>query len=460
MKTVKCVFLLFLVVFAIAALAGHPVISPEHIAAIGMIPMAFGDTRIMELRDQRGKLIADARAIVDKADAEKRALTAEEDAKYTEIFGKAEETRARIEREEKLIEAERSVAAQAARGGEGGQGGQPAAGAQGSGQGGQGDRYRTHPRGTDQYRAAWARFCSGSTDPEVRALQADSDGAGGFATASMQFVDQLIKNVDDQVFIRQMATKFRVDTAAAMGAPSLDADPADSDWTSELATGSEDGTMSFGKRELHPRPLAKRIKVSNKLLRLYPGAESLVMSRLGYKFGITQEKAFMTGTGANQPLGVFVAHNAGIPTTRDVSAGNSATTPTFDGLMGAKYGLKGQYWNKAEWIFHRDVLLAIAKLKDGEGQYIWRESVRAGEPDRLLNLPISMSEYAPNTMTTGLYVGILGDFSNYWIADAVDMQVQRLIELYAEQNQIGFIGRLETDGMPVLAEAFVRVKLG
>ena len=45
------------------------------------------------------------------------------------------------------------------------------------------------------------------------------------------------------------------------------------------------------------------------------------------------------------------------------------------------------------------------------------------------------------------------------LADALDMQVQRLVELYAESNQDGFIGRLECDGMPALEEAFVRVKL-
>ena len=70
-----------------------------------------------------------------------------------------------------------------------------------------------------------------------------------------------------------------------------------------------------------------------------------------------------------------------------------------------------------------------------------------------------MSEYAPNTFTTGLYVGLLGDFSHYWIADALEMTVQRLVELYAGTNQTGFIGRLETDGAPVLEEAFARVKL-
>jgi hypothetical protein len=40
------------------------------------------------------------------------------------------------------------------------------------------------------------------------------------------------------------------------------------------------------------------------------------------------------------------------------------------------------------------------------------------------------------------------------------MQFQRLNELYAETNQTGIIGRKETDGQPVLSEAFARVKLG
>jgi HK97 family phage major capsid protein len=250
-----------------------------------------------------------------------------------------------------------------------------------------------------------------------------------------------------------------VPSAASLGVPTLTANPADADWTAEILTGSEDSTMAFGKRELHPHPLAKRIKVSNKLLRQAGGMEALVMARLAYKFAISQEKAFLTGSGSNQPLGIFTASNDGIPTTRDYSTGNTTTAPTFDGLIGAKFTLKGAYWGKAEWLFHRDVLAAIAKLKDGNGQYIWRESVRAGEPDRILNLPVAMSENAPSTMTTGLYVGMLADFSNYWIADALDMQVQRLTELYAETNQTGFIGRMESDGMPVLAEAFVRVKL-
>jgi len=250
-----------------------------------------------------------------------------------------------------------------------------------------------------------------------------------------------------------------VPNAESLGAPSLDTDPADPTWTSELAIGSEDSSMEFGFRELNPHPLAKYIKISRKLWRKVPSVESLVQQRLGYKFGVTAENAYLNGSGANQPLGVFTASDLGIPTSRDVSEGNLDDEIQFDGLIEAKYTLKSQYWPRARWIFHRDGQKQIAKLKDGNGQYIWRESVRVGEPDRVLGLPTHMSEYAPNTFTTGLYVGILGDFSFYWIADALAMEFQRLVELYAATNQIGIIGRLESDGMPVLSEAFVRVKL-
>jgi HK97 family phage major capsid protein len=219
--------------------------------------------------------------------------------------------------------------------------------------------------------------------------------------------------------------------------------------------------MAFGKRELTPHPLAKRIKVSETLLqRAALGAESIVRDRLAYKFGVTEESAFMTGSGANQPLGVFTANAQGISTGRDVSDGNTTTAIGADGLINAKYSLKSQYMMSPSlrWVFNRAAVKNIRKLKDGQGQYLWAPGL-AGAKDTILEVPFLMSEYAPSTFTTGLYVGIIGDFSWYWIAEALGMQVKRLNELYAETNQVGFIGRMEVDGMPVLEEAFARVKL-
>lgn len=292
-----------------------------------------------------------------------------------------------------------------------------------------------------------------------RALSADNDIYGGYLYAPLQLTQSLIKAVDNAVYMRQWATPNLLTSAESLGVPTLDTDPSDADWTHEVGTGDEDSSMSFGRRELKPHPLAKRLKISRKLLMKSPDSEGLVVSRLGYKFGVTMEKAMLTGNGSGQPLGVFTASPNGISTGRDVSTDNTTTAVTFDGLINAKYSLKGQYWSRAKWLGHRDLGKMVAKLKDGNGQYIWRESVRVGEPDMLLGIPFYMSEYAPNTFTTGQYVGILGDFSFVHTADSMAFEIQRLNELYAETNQIGLIGRLESDAMPVLEEAFVRVKL-
>lgn len=404
---------------------------------------------LKELRNNRGKAVADARSILDKADAEKRALTKEETDQYDKHIAEATRLKDSIDREERQKELEREAAEETLRS-----------------KGEKGDKRddSAGPRGSEEYRNAFFRFCAvgpqGLTPDEQRALSAGASTDGGFLLMPEQTIDQILKGVDDAVYIRQKATKFRVPAATSLGVPTMTADVADADWTTELATGNEDSSLKFGKRALYPqKPLAKRIKISNELLQRLPGVEAFVRGRLEYKFGLTHEKAFLTGTGMGQPLGLFTASADGIPTSRDVSTGNAQTAPTFDGLIEAKFSLKAQYMNRAEWMWHRDAVKLLTKIKDGEGNYIWRESVRAGEPDTLLGRPFTMSEYVPNTFTSGLYVGMFGDFSYYWIADALDMTIQRLVELYAETNQTGLIGRMSSDGMPVLAEAFARVKL-
>lgn len=412
----------------------------------------------IELKEQRMKLVVDARAILDTAEKEKRKMTADETTKYNAIDKDIDGLTDDIVRHEKQEVRELETSQRDSK---------PGTVAVIDTGGSQPKGFRA----SKEYKAAFSSFLKdGKMDPQFNAaLQMDNDTAGGFTVVPQQFAADLIKFVDDQVFVRSMGTKIQVDKAESLGAPSLDADPADSDWTSEIATGSEDSTMKFGKRELRPHPLAKRIKVSNKLIRASAlPVDNIVISRLGYKFAVTEEKAFLLGTGAQQPLGLMVADPNGISTGRDVATGNSATAIGADGLIEAKYKLKAPYRGRPStaWLFHRDAVKAIRKLKDNNLQYLWAPamgqafaSLAFGNPDRILDIPFYESEYMPNTFTTGKYVGLIGDYSFYWIADALNIAVQRLSELYAETNQTGFIARQEVDGMPVLEEAFARVTL-
>lgn len=404
---------------------------------------------IQKKKQERAKLIKQARDLLERAEENNRNLTAEEREQYDKIMEDANDLSETIQRMEQQWELERGLENTST---------EPIKPQLGDGGEGRGKENK------EEYRAALNKFLRGGMSvlgpEEQRVLQVSVDSSGGYIAAPQQFVAQLLKEVDDAVFIRQLATTFQLEKSVSLGVPSLDSDLNDADWTTELATGTQDDNLKFGKRELKPNPIAKRVKVSKKLIDVSAiSIDDLIRQRMNYKFAVTFEKAYLTGDGVDKPLGLFVASNDGISTNRDVSDGNTTTGVEFDGLINAKYKLKGQYWPRANWLFHRDVVKEVAKLKDNNGQYLWRESVRVGEPDRILGFPVRMSEFAPNTMTAGKYVGLLGDFSYYWIADAMDMTIQRLVELYAESNQIGYIGRMESDGMPVLEEAFVRVKL-
>jgi HK97 family phage major capsid protein len=458
-------------------------------------------SRLRTLRDRRGQLVQQIRELANQAG--ENALTPEQRANYDKLFADQTSVAEEIRREEQLADAERELVTTEFRGGRGANGngerpeqrttegltdeelravdaeldladdGVAAVASTQARRAAAPSRVhkqmsallrdqRAHPRSAIAYRAAYAQFLRGgmaSVGPDgVRALQAGTGAEGGYLATPMQTAAGIIIALNNLVWLRQLATTYAVPTAAALGVVSLDTDPADADWTSELATGSEDSSMAFGKRQLTPHPMAKRVKVSEKLMRMASGAEQIVQDRIAYKCSITEEKGFIVGSGAGQPLGVFTASVDGVPTSRDFTCGTT-TAITSAGLITMKYALRAPYRRKAQWLFHRDGIKQIALLTDTTNVPIWLPSLREGQPDTLLGHPVAESEYAPNTFTTGLYVGMFADFSNYVIADALDIRIVRLNELYAETGQVGFIARKETDGQPALAEGFVRGKL-
>lgn len=407
---------------------------------------------ILEMKQKRFALVKDARKILDTAEAEKREVTAEEKTQYDKIFGEVDslgENVVRMEKQERM-EKEMGESEQKPTIQDPADGGDKRTDAEKEA-GKQGDAFRKYLRGG----------VSALSAEEFRAMQVDDPTLGGYLLAPQKFVADLLKDIDDEVVIRQSATIHTLEKAASLGVVTLDADMEDADWTAELKTGTEDKSLKIGKRELKPNPLAKEATVSNTLLR--QGAisvEDLVRNRLAYKFGITEEKAYMVGDGHNKPLGLFVASDDGIPASRDVSEDMNATEMTADGIINVKYALKTIYQKRAKWLFHRNAVRQIRKMKDGNGQYIWVPGLTKDKGDELLESPMLISEYVPATFSSGKYVGLYGDFKYYWIVDCLSFSIQRLVELYAKQNKTGFIGRYEGDGQPVLAEAFIRIKLG
>lgn len=390
--------------------------------------------KIHEMKQERATVVASIREMMDKAEG--REMTAEELAALRRAEGEHDVIMARIEAEERQLEREREQGEVAER--------------------------RNEPTASDRTKL-FASALSGNPQrvAEYRAsFTLGDDAQAGNLTAPMEFRNQLIKEVDDKVFMRQISNVLPpIGASQTVGFPQRVNAATNAEWVTEIARAPEEDTLSYERREFKPNRMAKRILLSRTLVSHAPMAESVVRAEMAYSIAATQENAYMTGDGVNKPLGVFVASPNGIPDTRDVSAGNTATAVTIDGLINAKYSLKQEYLVGAQWIVHRDMVRELAKIKDSEGQYIWQPAVAQGVPDLMLGIPVNMSEYAPNTYTAGQYAAILGNFKHYWIIDADTLSIQVLNELYAEYNQIAYLYNYSGDGAPVLGEAFTRVKL-
>lgn len=434
---------------------------------------------LQELTDKRVALIEEARKIHETATSEDRELSAEDQQSFDRIMADADKLKAQIESEEKRIrnadrikEATEDLARTKPRqtsptkpGGDN----QPAA-------------YEFEFRknkvsfehGTDAYerhtpeaRRGYNRWLiDGAVSEGARyaALQTDIATDGGYLTTPEEVVAGLLKNIDDMVFMRGLSRVITLSPSAqTAGIRKRTAKLSSFAWGGELddVTDHADSSLKFGKRVLTPHYMTGMILVSRDLLRAaVMSVESIVMEELARDAAELEEQAFISGNGSQRPLGVFTASADGVPTSRDVSTGNTTTSITFDGLVSARMSLKKQYRESATWLFHRDAITQISKLKDGSGQYLWQPSRLVGEPDVILGRPVIESEWVPNTFTTGLYVGMLADFARgYTIADHLLLEMIRLNEKYAHTNQVAFIARRKVDGAPVLDEAFARVKL-
>lgn len=415
----------------------------------------------VELREERATLIAEARKTYTDAEKREGGITAADEEDFEKAMDGAEKLEKRYKQLERLEAAERGLD-------------EPGERRSASLDGSTRERETSIVKHSDT--AVSADFRHWMITGEVRkAVQPDprrvaelrdtivgTDAKGGYLLAPVKLTSDIVKLVDDQVFMRNLATITKVTDAKKLGIRKLLTRMADANWTTEVGAVTEDATMAFDRRDLEPYLLTKLAKASLRTLMLVTDAESIIRDELAYKFAITQEKAFMTGDGSSKPLGVFTASASGISTGRDVTAATGHTT-TFDAddLMNIKYSLKSAYMNDptVRWVFHRDAIKIARKLKDSYGVYLWSPGLSGGQPDKILDTPFVMSEYAPNTFTLGLYYCMIGAFRYYRIAEVADLMIQRLTELYAATNEIGFIGRIWVDGAPILEEAFARGKL-
>ena len=313
-------------------------------------------------------------------------------------------------------------------------------------------------------KAAYSKFLklglSRLAATELKALSAGDDQAGGYISVPDQHRDELITKQREMSAMRRIARVLPPIPGGSSVTPSEENDLSDAEWTTEIKTGNADTVKPFGRRVLTPHPLAKRIKVSRTLMRSARfDMEAWVNDRMAYKFAVPEENAFINGSGAAQPLGLLNTSDLPVFTT----AGSLAVTG--DDVINWVYSLPARYAPGATILCNRAFIRKVRLLKGTDNNYLWQPGLQGGSPSRILDTPYEVSDRfddgldANDAWEASAKIAVIGDFQYYWIVDSLNFTLQRVDELYAETNEVGFIGRKEADGMAVLAEAFYALKV-
>jgi len=225
-------------------------------------------------------------------------------------------------------------------------------------------------------------------------------------------------------------------------------------WKAEEAAYST-SDETFAEVQLRAYKASALIKVSEELLHdsAFP-LDSFLATEFGRRLGKLEEEAFVVGTGSGQPTGVVGGSTLG-------TTASATNAITVDEVTDLYYAIGRAYRSRASWLMKDSTVKALRKLKtgvSGDNTYLWQAGLRDGEPDTLLGRPVYVSEFMP-AIATGEKAILFGDFSYYYIGDRNQMSMQRLVELYAANGQVGFRQFKRTDGKLALATAMYHLKL-
>jgi HK97 family phage major capsid protein len=141
----------------------------------------------------------------------------------------------------------------------------------------------------------------------------------------------------------------------------------------------------------------------------------------------------ITGSGSSQPTGIFTALDANT---------NVEVVVTTDGAFGAVdvlaawKSLPERYRANATWIMNTDVENEIRTFAAGADSAYYTVDLSAGGIGTLFGRPIRTTDYAPEfTGTTGAAnILVVGDFSNFVVAQRAGMSVELIPHLFGTGN--------------------------
>jgi HK97 family phage major capsid protein len=207
----------------------------------------------------------------------------------------------------------------------------------------------------------------------------------------------------------------------------------------ENTQATNDRNFVFGSKALGSHTYTSDpIRIPNELLQDSAfNLEAFIGEEVGKLMGRILNEECTTGTGSGMPQGLVTGSTLGVT--------GAAAAITFDNLIDLEHSLNRAYRQGGAFMFNDATLKTLRKLKDNEGNYIWQPGTTGVAPASILGYSYFINEDMANVATAQKSI-LFGDFSKYILRDVQGVTVRRLVERYADFNQIGIIAYSRHDG--------------
>lgn len=281
---------------------------------------------------------------------------------------------------------------------------------------------RAETRGPDEGEAEVRAFLRG----EARAMATSGGPEGGYLVPE-QLDRTILRHLQDLTPMRRVA---RVVSTTSQDFRTLVAKTgASSGWVHEHGARTETDEPTLGMITPYPGELYARPTVTQHLLEDAAfDVQTFVADHVATEFAFQEGEAFVRGDGIAKPTGFLQSNTTdeadgvrAFGTLQHVVTGSAAglgTSPA-DTLINLMTTLRPIYRQGpgVAWMMNSTTAGELRRLKDGDGRYLWQDSLAEGVPNRLLGYPVVESEGMP-AIAAGEYPIAFGNWRRgYIIAD-------------------------------------------
>lgn len=249
-------------------------------------------------------------------------------------------------------------------------------------------------------------------DHACKALAEGVDADGGYLIPE-EFAAEIVTELADLNIMRQLVRVVPM-KRKTLSVPSTVSKP-DVYWTAENAAKTTT-TAHFGEKTLTVKKLAAIIYASDEMIEDATDFDmvQIIIDLFAEAVAMREEEGIIRGNGTTQIRGLETARtNSEIPTISAAGAQN------YDSIINLETSLPAKYAKNAVFLANRKTIASLRKLKNTNGDYLWQQSIAAGQPATLDGKPL----YEQDWLGDGVIY--FGDFRRgYWLGDRKRMSVK------------------------------------